>query len=77
MAALLAQLEPGDRAKVIGYSDAESAYARHLVSLGLIPGTEVRVVRRAPLGDPVEIEFRGTRLAIRPAEADVLELVQQ
>lgn len=74
MAALLATLKPGDRAKVIGYSDPNAPYARQLLSLGLIPGTEIRVMRRAPLGDPLEIEFRGTRLAIRPGEAELLEL---
>ena len=43
-------------------------------SLGLVPGTELRVVRYAPLGDPIEIEFRGAHLVLRPKEAFVLEL---
>jgi ferrous iron transport protein A len=74
MPAHLAELSIGDRARVLGYSDPQAAYARHLTSLGLIPGTELRVVRVAPLGDPIEIECRGARIVIRPREAGLLEL---
>lgn len=77
MSAHLAELSVGDRARVLGYADPHTAYARHLTSLGLIPGTQLRVVRVAPLGDPVEIEFRGARIVIRPREAGVLELELQ
>jgi ferrous iron transport protein A len=37
--------------------------------MGLIPGTRLRLERHAPLGDPVEIRFRGYSLVLRPAEA--------
>lgn len=74
MTTTLAELKPGDLATVAGYTDPTDGYARHLLSLGLIPGTTLRVTRFAPLGDPVEIEFRGTRLALRPSEARALEL---
>ncbi|MBE2179557.1 MAG: ferrous iron transport protein A [Chthoniobacterales bacterium] len=40
-----------------------------LLAMGLLPGTEVRMVQIAPLGDPVEIEFRGMRLSLRKADA--------
>lgn len=36
-----------------------------LLELGLIPGAEVRLVRRAPLGCPVEVDVSGTRFSIR------------
>ena len=77
MSALLATLKPGERATVVGYSDPASGYARHLLSLGLTPGTEIYVTRYAPLGDPVELQFRGPRLALRPSEAAVLKLRPQ
>ena len=77
MPAHLAELDVGDRARVVGYSAPDGAYARLLVSLGLIPGTVLRVVRTAPLGDPIEIECRGARIVIRPREAGVLELEKQ
>ncbi|GIW44245.1 MAG: iron transporter [Candidatus Binatia bacterium] len=39
--------------------------SRRLLDLGFVPGTRLKIVRRAPLGDPVEIEIRGTRLCFR------------
>ena len=47
-------------------SDATSL---RLLEMGLTPGTAVRVIGRAPLGDPLELEVRGYRLSIRRAEA--------
>jgi len=40
-----------------------------LLEMGLTPGAAVRVVGRAPFGDPLEVEVRGYRLSIRRAEA--------
>ena len=70
---LLDDLQPGERARVAAYA-GESAYSRGLAQLGLIPGTRFEVRRRAPLGDPVEIVFRGFSLALRPGEAKCLLL---
>jgi Fe2+ transport system protein FeoA len=39
-----------------------------LADLGLVPGTVVTLVRRAPLGDPLEVELRGFRLCVRSAD---------
>lgn len=36
-----------------------------LLHLGFVPGTRVRLVRTAPLGDPIEVDIAGARLAIR------------
>lgn len=69
----LCDLEPGDSARVAGYTEA-SAYGQSLMRLGLIPGTCFEVKRRAPLGDPIEIGFRGFSLTLRPAEANCLLL---
>jgi len=40
--------------------------------MGLLPGTSVKLVRAAPLGDPLEIEIRGYRLTLRRSEADAV-----
>lgn len=45
------------------------AVALRLLEMGLTPGVSVRVVGRAPLGDPLELEVRGYRLSVRRAEA--------
>jgi ferrous iron transport protein A len=70
----LADLAKGDYARVLGFDDPATPYARQLLSLGLIPGTRIRVARFAPLGDPIEIQFRGACLVLRPSEARGLVL---
>jgi ferrous iron transport protein A len=47
----------------------ERAFRRRLLELGLLPGTEITLLRVAPLGDPLEISLRGSRLSIRRREA--------
>ncbi len=69
----LADLEIGDEARVGEYGEA-SDYCDRLIRMGLIPGTTIRLERRAPLGDPVEIRFRGYALVLRPREAGCLRL---
>jgi ferrous iron transport protein A len=44
--------------------------------MGLLPGTEVSVVQVAPLGDPVEVEFRGMRLSLRKADAATVQVAR-
>lgn len=63
----LADLDPGCEgvvAQVVG----DAGLAERLLDLGFLPGTPVRVVRRAPLGDPTVYELRGYRLCLRRAE---------
>jgi ferrous iron transport protein A len=50
------------------------AVRRRLLELGLIPGTQVTVVGVSPLGDPLELEVRGSRLSIRKKEAFDIEV---
>ena len=64
----LADLAPG-AAGVVQAVDARSPIGRRLLDLGFVPQTRVHVVRRAPLGDPLEFELRGTRLCLRRTEA--------
>lgn len=69
----LAQLAPGDRGKVVQVAgDADAA--RRLMEMGLMRGTAVEVVRRAPLGDPMEVKVRGFMLTLRRAEAEHIQV---
>lgn len=70
----LLELAPGETASVVEVRAGEEARTR-LLELGLVPGTAVRVVRYAPLGDPVEIWLRGYHLSLRRHEAELV-LVQ-
>ncbi|HIH69221.1 MAG TPA: ferrous iron transport protein A [Methermicoccus shengliensis] len=49
--------------------EGEPELRMRLMDMGLVRGTEVRVVRVAPLGDPVEFELRGYRLTLRGEDA--------
>jgi len=69
LARTLAELEPGERGKVTAIGgDAEAV--RRLMDLGLIRGTTLEMVRRAPLGDPLEVRLRGFMLTLRRSEAE-------
>ena len=69
----LASLHPGDRAVVVGV-DVPGGVGRRLLDLGFVPGTALQVIRRAPLGDPVAYEIRGSRICLRAAEAQKIRV---
>lgn len=66
-------LEKGMRARVVAIRD-ESEDGTRLQEMGLTVGTEFRVVKVAPFGDPVEIDLRGYRLCLRKRETSGFEL---
>lgn len=70
----LKDLEIGEEAEILGYAPCVPAYRHKLLSLGLTKATRIRLIQKAPLGDPVEIEVRGFRLSLRKDEADVILL---
>ena len=71
----LKDLRPGESGIVTGYEDTSYAPAR-LMEMGLIPGTEITVVRLAPLGDPMDLKVRGYHLSIRKREAASIRVVK-
>ena len=48
--------------------------SRRLLAMGFLPGTPVRIVQVAPLGDPITIELDGWRVSLRRSEASLLEI---
>lgn len=61
---LLSELLPGETAHVVAL-DPKHPLRRRLLELGFVRGAPVKVVRRAPLGDPLELRINGTDLALR------------
>lgn len=47
----------------------DRAFRRRIMEMGLLPGTHVKVIAVAPLGDPITIELRASRMSIRKHEA--------
>ncbi|MCK4541089.1 MAG: FeoA domain-containing protein [Spirochaetales bacterium] len=64
----------GEEAEVVGYDSGPSDYRSTLLSMGLTKGTVIKLLKVAPLGDPVEIEVRGFKLSLRKGEANNLLL---
>ena len=69
----LVNVGPGESARVTRVGGDSSA-SRRLMDLGLIRGTTIKVVRVAPLGDPIEVTLRGYMLTLRRAEAEHVEV---
>lgn len=65
----MSELQVGDKAEVTSVN-AEKAVRRRILDMGLIKGTGFKVLRVAPLGDPMEIFFKGMYLSLRKSEAD-------
>ena len=64
----LSQLSIGESA-ILGKMILPEAASMRLQEMGLLPGASIRLIRRAPLGCPMEFEVAGSRLAIRISDA--------
>ena len=65
----LSDLEPGQEGKVVRI-EGRGATRRRIMDMGIVRGSTVKVIRRAPLGDPVEFELRDYKLSLRKREAE-------
>ncbi len=54
--------------------NGEGALRQHFLDMGIIPGTEITVVKYAPMGDPIELLIHGYKLTLRTADADKIEV---
>lgn len=70
----LKELKPGEKG-VIKNLGEKGQTRRRLMDMGLTPGTEIEVVKVAPLGDPIEVNVRGYELSLRKDEASQINLV--
>ena len=67
----LSRMRPGEFGHVLALH-SDSDVRDHLLELGFTPGTEVIVVRVAPLGDPLTVRIRGYQLSLRRREAEAI-----
>ena len=70
---LLSNLSIGERGTVV-LVNGEGAIRRRLFDMGITPGVEVYLRKKAPLGDPIEIALRGYELTLRKSEAALVEI---
>ena len=71
----LDELEIGKDAIIASVASDEVALHQHILDMGLTPGTEVTMMKYAPMGDPMEIRLRGYELTLRRDTAARIELV--
>ena len=71
---LLSQLSVGEKG-IVKAVQGEGAVRRRLFDMGITPGAEVYLRKKAPLGDPIEIALRGYELTLRKAEAAQVEII--
>ncbi len=69
----LKELKVGKSA-VITAVGGEGALRQHFLDMGVIPGSEVTVVKLAPMGDPMELQIHGYELTLRLADADQIQV---
>jgi Fe2+ transport system protein FeoA len=55
--------------------EASGAHGLRLMEMGVVPGARVRVIKSAPLGDPIQVSIRNHHLALRRAEAKSIIVV--
>ena len=70
----LDRLRAGTPARVLAVKGT-GAVTRRLMEMGVVPGAPVRVVKTAPLGDPLEVRVRNYHLALRRSEAQTISVV--
>jgi Fe2+ transport system protein FeoA len=68
----LDQLKPGERGVVTGWRSEEPP--SRLLEMGILQGTELEIVRLAPLGDPIDVRIRGYHLSLRKREAELIQV---
>ena len=69
----LAELPVGVSARIQAVG-GQGALRRHLLDMGLTPGTMVMVRKIAPMGDPIELRVRGYALSLRKEDARNIEV---
>lgn len=69
----LKDLKINESARIISVG-GEGALRQHFLDMGLIPGTEITVVKYAPMGDPIEIQIHCYELTLRLEDAQKIEV---
>ena len=72
----LKELEIGKSAVILSV-DGEGALRQHFLDMGLIPGTVVKLVKYAPMGDPMELLVHGYELTLRLDDAQKIQISEQ
>ncbi len=65
----LSELEPGQEA-LVNKIEGNSSTRRRIMDMGIVRKASIKVIRKAPLGDPVEFEIKDYKLTLRKRDAE-------
>ena len=68
----LKDLKIGENAKITAVG-GEGALRQHFLDMGVVPGAEIKLMKLAPMGDPMEFRIHGYELTLRLADAEKIE----
>ncbi|MCI9018796.1 MAG: ferrous iron transport protein A [Lachnospiraceae bacterium] len=69
----LKEMKPGQSGQVLSIGES-GPLKRRIMDMGITPGVALKVIKTAPLGDPIEINVRGYELSLRKEEAARIEV---
>lgn len=70
----LSELQQGQKAVITGFEQLSNDVRKKLMVMGLLPRTPVTLIRRAPMGDPLQVQVRGVSLAVRENIAQAISV---
>ncbi|SYZ80867.1 ferrous iron transport protein A [Vibrio cholerae] len=70
----LSQMQAGERGIILALDGLSDTVRKKLMVMGLLPNTEVVLIRRAPMGDPLQVEVRGVSIALRENIAENIDV---
>ena len=68
----LDEIDVGSKCRVVHLEPGKAR--RRLLEMGLVPGAEVEIIKKAPLGDPVEFKVKGYHLTLRKRDACIIRV---
>ncbi len=69
----LNDLKPGQEGTVVSI-EKNGAIKKRIMDMGITPGVKIKVIKEAPLGDPIEVNIRGYELSLRKNEAKQIQI---
>ena len=68
----LSELKPGEECVIVGILGGDPMTIRRIIEMGMVKGEKVKVIRNAPLKDPIEFEVKGYKLSLKRNEAKTI-----
>jgi ferrous iron transport protein A len=71
---ILSELKFGQKATITSIEHSNPSLISRIMALGLVPGEQVELLHRAPLGDPLQIKAGSTYISVRRADSSCISI---